>query len=58
VLQELEQEIEPKRVELEVLSLQLQEQDSEMVEELKRTQVSLLHTHCPAACLLSDVILT
>lgn len=41
-MQELEQELEPQRVELEALAVQLQEQDEEMVEELDRTQVHCL----------------
>ena len=39
VHQELEQELEPKEAQIENLNQQLQEQDGELVEELKRASV-------------------
>ena len=39
-LQELEQELEPKEAQIETLNLQLQEQDGELVEELRRASVT------------------
>ncbi len=47
--QELEQELEPKEEQIENLNQQLQEQDGELVEELKRASVCVpattpLHT--------------
>ena len=39
-VQELEQELEPKEDQIETLNQQLQEQDGELVEELKRASVS------------------
>ena len=39
--QELEQELEPKEEQVENLNQQLQEQDGELVEELKRASVCL-----------------
>ena len=53
--QELEQELEPKEEQIENLNQQLQEQDGELVEELKRASVCVpantpLHTlSCPHA---------
>ena len=37
--QELEQELEPKEAQIENLNQQMQEQDGELVEELKRASV-------------------
>ncbi len=39
ICQELEQELEPKEEQIENLNQQLQEQDGELVEELKRASV-------------------
>ena len=40
-MRELKQELEPKEDQIETLNQQLQEQDGELVEELKRASVSI-----------------
>ena len=52
-VQELEQELELKEDQIETLNQQLQEQDGELVEELKRASVST-HVHVALPPLLNS----